>query len=59
MHSRELAHRDLKPENIVLDGNFDAKLCDFGWASEIKNDQLRTSICGTREYMSPEVLIKS
>lgn len=52
----EIAHRDIKPENILLDHNFKVKLCDFGWANFMNGIQPRTSICGTFEYMSPEIV---
>ena len=56
LHDRNLIHRDIKPENILIDENFNAKLCDFGWSCFLKNDDYRTSVCGTYEYMSPEIV---
>ena len=58
LHQRTIAHRDIKPENVLFDRNFNVKLCDFGWATEISSNTLRTSVCGTSEYMSPEILSK-
>lgn len=55
IHSRNIAHRDIKPENILLDEDFNIKLCDFGWASEMDSQKPRFSVCGTFEYMPPEV----
>lgn len=54
-----MVHRDIKPENIVMDKNFDCKLCDFGWSCLIEEDEERTTVCGTYEYMSPEIVYKS
>lgn len=53
-------HRDIKPENILLSENFDVKLCDFGWAQKVGDDEedRRNSLCGTFQYMSPEVINK-
>lgn len=51
-------HRDLKPENILLDEDFNVKLCDFGWAQDFKKNQMRNSLCGTCEYMAPEVVFQ-
>jgi serine/threonine protein kinase len=56
IHSLEIAHRDIKPENILLDHNFNVKLCDFGWANFMNGLEPRTSICGTFEYMPPEIV---
>lgn len=58
LHQRNIVHRDIKPENILLDEKFNIKLCDFGWACKIRQHELRTSICGTEEYMSPEIFTK-
>jgi len=56
LHNSNLIHRDIKPENILLDDNFNVKLCDFGWSCYLDDDDYRTSVCGTYEYMSPEIL---
>lgn len=57
MHSKGIVHRDIKPENVLLDENFNVKLCDFGFSCEIGENELRTSVCGTEEYMSPEIFL--
>jgi serine/threonine protein kinase len=51
-------YRDLKPENILLDREGHVKLADFGLAKEGVNDPIHgaSSLCGTPEYLSPEVL---
>ena len=56
MHKKDIAHRDIKPENILLDSDFNIKVCDFGWASLMNQKDERKSICGTYEYMPPEVV---
>ncbi|CAK0819923.1 unnamed protein product [Prorocentrum cordatum] len=54
IHSLDIAYRDLKPENVVIDSLGHAKIIDFGLAKVI---QTRTyTVCGTLEYMAPEVL---
>ena len=57
LHKKNICHRDIKPENILIDKNFRIKLADFGWSANMENGEVRTSICGTYEYMSPELII--
>ncbi len=55
LHERNIMHRDLKPENILIDSDFNIKICDFGWSVRVKENEERTTLCGTYEYMAPEV----
>jgi aurora kinase len=55
LHNQNILHRDLKPENILLDKDLNAKLCDFGWAIQVSSNKRRKSLCGTVEYMAPEI----
>ena len=32
------------------------KLCDFGWCVKLEENEMRNTICGTYEYMSPELV---
>jgi serine/threonine protein kinase len=47
-------HRDIKPENILLfeEG---VKLADFGSSIQLSPDS-REQLCGTPEYLAPEVI---
>lgn len=59
-HSKGVYHRDIKPENLLLDDQFALKIADFGLSGLREGDngavvELYTQ-CGTRSYMSPEVL---
>ena len=56
LHSKDIVHRDIKPENILVSRHFSPRLADFG-SSAFKTG-LGRSMCGTLEYMSPEVLQK-
>lgn len=56
LHRKNIAHRDIKPENLLIDSNFRIKLCDFGWSNVMSKKNVRTSVCGTYEYMPPEVV---
>eukprot|EP00928_Gymnodinium_smaydae_P057456 TRINITY_DN40697_c0_g1_i1.p1 TRINITY_DN40697_c0_g1~~TRINITY_DN40697_c0_g1_i1.p1 ORF type:complete len:362 (-),score=69.33 TRINITY_DN40697_c0_g1_i1:134-1135(-) len=57
LHSLNIIYRDLKPENILLDGDGHAKLTDFGLSKEGVDDNFSAkSMCGTPEYLAPEIL---
>lgn len=56
LHDQRIIHRDIKPENILLDDAFDIKLCDFGWSCYLDENSVRSTICGTYEYMPPEIV---
>jgi aurora kinase len=62
LHARGVIHRDIKPENVFLarassapDAPSVVKLGDFGWAIVKRAASKRTTICGTMEYLPPEV----
>ncbi|KYQ93924.1 cAMP-dependent protein kinase [Tieghemostelium lacteum] len=54
LHSQDIIYRDLKPENILIDQFGHIKLTDFGFAKQIKENT--KSMCGTPEYIAPEIL---
>ena len=59
MHQNKTVHRDIKPENILLKNNYEIKLCDFGFCAPFGENILRKTMCGTREYLAPEVANRS
>lgn len=59
MHCQEfnVSHLDIKPENIFLDKNNNVKLGDFGMAVTNSSKERFSLMCGSRSYMSPEVVL--
>ena len=41
----------------MIDENFNIQICDFGWACKMEWGEVWLSICGTYEYMSPEIAL--
>lgn len=61
LHSNGICHRDLKPENILLDKEYNIKIIDFGFATDLEGrekDGYCRSLVGTTSYMAPEILNK-
>lgn len=58
LHSKNIAHRDIKLSNIMISNSETPILIDFGLCYTAVRDQenLGTTVCGTLEYMAPEVL---
>jgi serine/threonine protein kinase len=63
-HQNGVCHRDVKPENILVmatpDGQMRLKLIDFGIAhvGDTLFDFHARDYCGTRDYMSPEIILR-
>lgn len=56
MHKKHIVHRDIKPENILVGFDNVVKLTDFGWSIYNPNGSKRKTLCGTIDYLSPEML---
>jgi len=54
-HSKHVIHRDLKPENLLIGVGGVLKLGDFGWSVHTPSFRRKT-LCGTPEYVPPEML---
>ncbi len=54
-HSLRVMHRDIKLENLMMEAHGTIKLIDFGFAVEA-GDEPQQTLCGTIEYMAPEIL---
>ena len=57
LHKNKMLYRDLKPENIMVDSNGHIKLTDFGLSKMVKKTKEKAfTICGTPQYLAPEIL---
>ncbi len=59
LHKYNIVHRDLKPENVLVNVNSDGtfkhvKITDFGLSAKVNYIQ-KLSVCGTRNYIDPEL----
>jgi len=54
-HARKVIHRDIKPENLLLGKDGDIKIADFGWSVHAPSSR-RTTMCGTLDYLAPEMV---
>ncbi|KAL3279819.1 hypothetical protein HHI36_017326 [Cryptolaemus montrouzieri] len=56
IHYVGIVYRDLKPENILVDKDGYLKLTDYGFCKKI-DDQRTYTLCGTPEYLAPEIIL--
>ena len=72
LHKNQIIYRDLKPENILLDKDGHIKLVDFGLSKILNNERAVSisgtsiseinyyikayTLCGTKDYLAPEIL---
>ncbi|GMH33824.1 hypothetical protein BSKO_01658 [Bryopsis sp. KO-2023] len=59
MQARHCVYRDLKPENLLIDTNGYVKVTDFGFAKKILNGGKTYTLCGTPEYLAPELVTQT
>jgi serine/threonine protein kinase len=70
MHNKDIVYRDLKPENIMIGSNGYPKIIDFGLAKKVPYTKIDSegitrnytkcyTLCGTPEYVAPEIILGS
>ena len=63
LHKYNIAHRDLKLDNVLLDKDFNAKVCDFGFSKFVEKEPKTgksvksKSFVGTPTYEPPEMVM--
>jgi cGMP-dependent protein kinase len=55
MQRKHYVYRDLKPENLLIDFTGYVKIADFGFAKRLPPGDRTYTLCGTPEYMAPEL----
>ncbi|KAM9324620.1 serine/threonine-protein kinase PLK3 [Gastrophryne carolinensis] len=59
LHVRGILHRDLKLGNFFINDNMELKVGDFGLAARLEPpEERKKTICGTPNYLAPEVLYR-
>ncbi|MEE6495267.1 hypothetical protein FKM82_001996 [Ascaphus truei] len=59
LHLRNILHRDLKLGNFFISESMELKVGDFGLAARLEPlEQRKKTICGTPNYLAPEVLYR-
>lgn len=60
LHNQGIIHRDLKLGNLFLNDEMEVKIGDLGLAARIEYDgQRKKTLCGTPNYIAPEILSKT
>ena len=58
IHLHKVIHRDLKLGNVFLGKNLEIKIGDFGLATRLEfSDERKRTICGTPNYIAPEIIM--
>ena len=58
-HKKKVAHRDIKPQNVFLHEQGDdtsVRVANFGFAKKVTHENCLQTLCGTANYVAPEIL---
>lgn len=59
LHKKNIIHRDLKLGNLFLNDDLHVKIGDFGLAARVEyQGERKRTLCGTPNYIAPEILTK-
>jgi serine/threonine protein kinase len=58
IHNQGIVHRDIKLGNILVAKDMTVKLADFGMSTKCRPDEELLSMCGTPNYLAPEILTR-
>lgn len=61
LHKNNIMHRDISMSNLLLTVSMQVKISDFGLATQLDKyfENKHTTLCGTPNYISPEVASRS
>lgn len=64
LHSNSIMHRDISMSNLLLTASMHVRVSDFGLATQLLSgggsyENKHTTLCGTPNYISPEVASRS
>jgi len=57
IHNAGYVYRDMKPENLLLRADGSITIGDFGFAKKLEKGQRAYTICGTPDYLAPELIL--
>eukprot|EP00941_MAST-03F_sp_MAST-3F-sp1_P004520 g4520.t1 len=57
IHKMGFMFRDIKPENLLLSKKGYLKMIDFGFSKRLKRFEKSYTLCGTPEYIAPEMVL--
>lgn len=58
LHNMGIVFRDLKPSNILIAKDGNLKLTDFGLSKNIIETGTTRTLCGTHNFLSPEMIME-